>query len=98
LEKIAKKIGLFLGYIAFFCTVLVGIFSTENFQINDLTFIFIKAFVGFIIFWLLGIMVGGFVIKMILVNIAEEQIKKNEENDKLLEGASLIEGPEENIR
>ena len=70
--KAAKKIAQGLSLFVFFILLLVGIFSKPQFRLSDLPAIGLKAFIGYVIFWMLGIVVSDIVIKAILMDVEHE--------------------------
>jgi len=71
-KKIAQAISLFV----FLLLLLVGIFSKEGFALADLPMIGLKAFIGYVIFWLIAVVIADVVIKSILNAIETEKIEE----------------------
>jgi len=88
--QLTKKIAQLVSLFVFFMLLLVGIFSSDEFVITSLPIIALKAFIGYVIFWLIGIVISDIILKAVLQAMED---KKYEE----WEGGLLVKfGPSKN--
>ena len=71
-RKVAKTVGIF----TFLILMIVGVASCEGNLFSSLPLITLKAIVGFIIFWLFGIIISDTVIKAIITSIEDTSAQK----------------------
>jgi len=71
--RIAKRIAQALSLFAFLLLLLVGIFSPEKFTFAMLPIIVLKAFTGYVIFWLLGIVISDIILKAVLTTMEDKK-------------------------
>ena len=72
---ISRRIAQVLSLFIFFVLLLVGIFSKETFSFMHLPIIVLKAFIGYVIFWLIGIVISDIVLKAILTSVEDQKIE-----------------------
>lgn len=95
---LSKRIAQILSIAVFLLLTIVGIFSKSEFYLGHLPIILLKAFIGYVIFWLLGIVVADIVLKSIVSSVENEKIEKwegglmsafaKEKNDEYLDAFS----------
>lgn len=73
---LSKRIAQVLSLFVFFILLLVGIFSKEDFSFVHLPIIVLKAFIGYVIFWLLGIVISDIILKAVLSSIEDKKIEE----------------------
>jgi hypothetical protein len=71
--QLTKKIAQLVSLFVFFTLLLVGIFSCEEFVISSLPTIALKAFIGYVIFWLIGIVISDILLKAILQSMEDKK-------------------------
>ena len=70
---LAKRFAQALSLFAFFVLLLVGIFSPEQFSFAQLPMIVLRAFTGYVIFWLLGIVISDIILKAVLTTMEDKK-------------------------
>jgi hypothetical protein len=71
--KMAKRIAQALSLFTFLLLLLVGIFSLDKFSFAQLPLIVLKAFTGYVIFWLLGIVISDIILKAVLTSMEDKK-------------------------
>jgi hypothetical protein len=71
--KIAKRIAQVLSLFAFLLLLIIGIFSVPEFSFALLPIIVLKAFTGYVIFWLLGIVISDIILKSVLTTMEDKK-------------------------
>ncbi|MFH0918885.1 MAG: hypothetical protein V1913_00870 [Fibrobacterota bacterium] len=66
MASLSKRIAQFLSLFVFFVLLIAGIFSSDSFTLAHLPMIVLKAFIGYVIFWLLGIVLSDIVLKAVM--------------------------------
>ena len=91
---VVKRVAMMLGMFVFLLLLMVGMFSSEKFSFSELPLIFLKATVGFIIFWLFGIIVSDTIVKAISSSLENSKMEKWEGGI----ASRFIEGDEEDAK
>ncbi len=71
--KLAKGIAQTLSLFAFLLLMMVGIFSLDTFSFSQLPMIVLRAFTGYVIFWLLGIVISDIILKAVLTTMEDKK-------------------------
>lgn len=71
--RLTKKIAQVLSLFVFLLLMIVGIFSVDEFTFAHLPLIVLKAFTGYVIFWLLGIVISDIMLKAILTSMEDKK-------------------------
>jgi hypothetical protein len=74
--RLSRRIAQFLSLFVFLVLLLAGIFSQENFALSQLPMIVLKAFIGYVIFWLLGIVLSDIVLKAVLTAMEDKKFEE----------------------
>lgn len=74
--ELTKKIAQIVSLFVFFTLLLVGIFSAEEFSLAILPLIALKAFIGYVIFWLIGIVISDIMVKAILQSMEDKKYEE----------------------
>ncbi|MBL8029346.1 MAG: hypothetical protein JNL74_23185 [Fibrobacteres bacterium] len=74
--QLTKKIAQLVSLFVFFTLLLVGIFSCEEFVLTSLPAIALKAFIGYVIFWLIGIVISDIILKAILQSMEDKKYEE----------------------
>lgn len=69
-----KRIAQILSLFVFLLLLIVGVFTQEEFSFAHLPIIVLKAFIGYVIFWLLGIVISDILIKAVLNTMEDKQV------------------------
>ena len=80
MKKISRLLALFLSALIFFLLVLAGLFS-QNFMeltITDVAFVILKAMLGFVIFYFLGLIAADLVLKAVKNAVEDSEFDKME--------------------
>ena len=72
---ISKRIEYVMGIFIFLLLTMAGVISQEQITFVRLTIIVLKAFIGYVIFWLLGIFISDILLKTILHSVEDHQPK-----------------------
>ena len=68
-KRIVQVMSLFIFLLLF----MIGVFSQEYFTLVNLTIIVLKAFIGYVIFWLLGIVISDILHNTVLHSMEDPQ-------------------------
>jgi len=71
--RLSRRIAQGLSLFVFFVLLLTGIFSQDSFALAQLPMIVLKAFLGYVIFWLLGIVLSDIVLKAVLAAMEDKK-------------------------
>src|SRR3989339_2182000 len=71
-----RRIAQILSLFVFLLLLIVGIFSREDFGLVHLPIIVLKAFIGYVIFWLLGIVVSDILLKAVLHSMEDQAMEE----------------------
>ncbi|OGS36156.1 MAG: hypothetical protein A2293_04550 [Elusimicrobia bacterium RIFOXYB2_FULL_49_7] len=71
-----RRIAQILSLFVFLLLLIVGIFSREDFALVHLPIIVLKAFIGYVIFWLLGIVVSDILLKAVLHSMEDQAMEE----------------------
>ena len=75
----SKRIVQVMSLFVFILLFIIGILSQEYFTLVQLPIIVLKAFSGYVIFWLLGIVVSDLLLKTVLHSMGDRQPEDWEE-------------------
>ncbi len=74
--QLTKKIAQLISLFVFFTLLLVGIFSQNEFTLSVLPAIALKAFIGYAIFWLIGIVISDIMLKAVLQSMEDKKYEE----------------------
>ncbi|OGJ87573.1 MAG: hypothetical protein A2268_03985 [Candidatus Raymondbacteria bacterium RifOxyA12_full_50_37] len=76
MATLSRKIAQFLSLFVFFTLLIVGIVSDESFSLSHFPIIGLKAFTGYVIFWLFGLIISDIVLKAIVTSVEDKDLDK----------------------